>query len=251
MRRVNWSQAVAEVVLLLGGAALALGVDSCQGAAEDAAVEHAYLTSLRRDFEEASATLEQREALVAEQLEHNQAFLEILAGPVGAVGVDSLSLLVRPAFVMRLSQPEIVTYRDLVSSGNLGVLTSELLRASLVRYDLSLNEVEAITAVSMDQWASLQSSYFIANLNTTTVYGRESLSAVTAADSSWVLAHTPIVAHISTDPGAFWSREFVNLLAIRNLTLSDEIRLVRVSLELAREISRQLEDLLDARSKGR
>jgi len=52
MKRVNWPQAFAEIGLLVIGGVLALGGDAWMDARRDLETEHAYLLSLRDDFEE-------------------------------------------------------------------------------------------------------------------------------------------------------------------------------------------------------
>ena len=50
IRKINWAQAVAEVLLLLAGASIALAVDGWNDRRLDRSAEHAYLLALQSDF---------------------------------------------------------------------------------------------------------------------------------------------------------------------------------------------------------
>lgn len=57
MKRIDWGQAFAEVILLLVGIGLALVVDWWADRARDRAAEQEHLAALRADFEVADSTL--------------------------------------------------------------------------------------------------------------------------------------------------------------------------------------------------
>lgn len=221
MRKVNWSQAIAEVGLLLLGAGIALGVDSWRDRANELAAEQRYLTSLRTDFETTDSVFRFNLAAYEDQLRHNAAFLEILAGPVGSVAPDSLARLVRKSFLWGGFTPVLATYRDMTNSGDLRLLRNDELRLALAQFESVIEETESLNRLALDQWNTSVTPYYIGHFNVTDLYGSE--SRFQWGQMEVEPYRMPLVDRIQVDPNSYWSREFVNLIAVRNISLGDAI----------------------------
>lgn len=233
MKHINWGQAVAEVALLLLGIGLALIVDQWRDRAEERAIEHGYLTALRSDFEAADSVLEVRLSAIQEQLDHNEALLETLAGPVGGVSGDSIAGLLRKAFVDISVRVTVPSYQDLVNSGELRLLRNEGLRRALSEFDQFNRSADGFSERAAEQWNGPVTDFFARELNATMIYGRDS-------EVTWrhpgmptfpAYAKTPLVSRPSVSPEAYWSIELVNRVAIKNVTLEDAATHVLFSLE--------------------
>ncbi|KPJ83897.1 MAG: hypothetical protein AMS19_02760 [Gemmatimonas sp. SG8_23] len=211
MNRVNWSQAVAEVLLLAIGIGLALLADSWWQQRQERVEEQSYLTALHADFsatrDELARTLEDSRGT----RDHVVAFLELLSGDEGSVPVDSLERMVEPSFWWWDVEPVLATYQDMVNSGDLRLIQNGELRVEMAAFLSFLETIENLNDASLLEWKDLQAPFMIDRLVVTSTY------------SDYGERDFPKSRH-RTDPSAFWDGELENILAIKLINLEDQIR---------------------------
>jgi hypothetical protein len=155
MKRVNWPQAFAEIGLLVIGGVLALGGDAWMDTRRDLETEHAYLLSLRDDFEETreltTKYLDENRRSLAICLE----LLGVLSGPPDAMSAEGVSRLIEDAFWVYTLEPVRATYQDMVSSGDLNLLRSTELRVELAQADEDLQRLDTFGDLQWGQWLQL------------------------------------------------------------------------------------------------
>ncbi|MDA0329599.1 MAG: hypothetical protein O2958_11390, partial [Gemmatimonadetes bacterium] len=230
MTRINWGQALAEVLLLLLGIGLALVVDQRRDRAQERATERAHLVALKVDFETADSALSVRLDAIREQLSHNEALLETLAGPVGSVPGDSIAALLRKAFADVQVGVTIPSYEDLMTSGELGLLRSEQLRRALAEFHTNNEAADGFSQKAAEQWAGPVTDFFAKELNVTAIYGPHS-------EVRWMnpgmpvfpgYANNPHVARVAVPDEAYWNPVLVNRIAVKNITLDDTSQHLRL-----------------------
>jgi len=208
MKSINWGQAFAEVLLLLLGIAAALVVDQWRDGSEARATEQAHLAALRTDFVAADEFLRVRLGALEEQMRHNEALLRILNQPVGSVSPDSITGMIRKAFVDITFRSELPSYTDLVNSGDLGLIQSDDLRRALAEFEVAHVEASDFARKASEQWAGPVTEFFIQHLNATEIYGVESPVSWDAPGIPDFPAYsrTPVVTRVEADEDALWSR---------------------------------------------
>ena len=211
MNRVNWHQAFAEVSLLALGVGLALLADGWWEGRQERAEEAQYLTSLRSDFAASQRAFSETLARNRETRDHNLMLLELLAGDVGSVSVDSLSVLIPAAFWWTGVDPVLATYEDMVNSGDLRLIRSDSLRIEMAAFVRFIETVESLNDAALLEWKDLQAPFMVDHLAVTGAYG--SYGERTFPDGR----HSP-------DEEALWGRALENIIAIKVINLEDLIR---------------------------
>lgn len=242
--RIPWARVLAEGVIIVTSILLAFGIEAWWDARSERADERAYLTALRSDFQ---ATKSQFEIVIESYdyiAEHNKRFLRLLDQPVGSVPVDSLESLLRTAFTYNTFTPVLATYTDMVNSGALDVLRSDSLRATMARFEASLEWVRSTAAYADDHWTTEIGPFLTRHVDLTKAFGSEARADI----GTTVLPPVdlgPQVARVESDAQALWSREFINLLAMKTSNQDDLVRWGRNSLayveETLRLVDRELE----------
>lgn len=247
--RINWWQALAEVLLLLIGIGAALAVDSWREEASDRAAEQAHLRALKADFEATDSLVRFTIAGLDDQLIHNERLLEILAEGPSAISTDTLASMLRKAFIGWRFDAEMSAYDDLTNSGELTLIRSGALRRSLARFENAIASANYSEALAGDQWSASVTQFFIEELNATAIYGRDS-------GVQWGSIYlppydrTPLVLLQTVEPSAVWSQELANHVAVRNVTLDDSIRLGQASLNVIGEVLLLIDQALEPGTDG-
>lgn len=242
--RVNWRQAVAEVALILVAAAVALGVDSWVDGRQNASAERRYLIGLRSDFVSTDSAFRANVRATAEQQEHIRRFIDVLRAPPRSVASDSLGRMVRKAFLWLDFVPVLATYRDLVGSGELSLLRSDSLRVALAEFESYVESIRPYNAAALEQWNLQVTPYYIENFDVTELYGSSAPLHIGDLVAPAYDLGAP-VDRVRSSEDAYWSREFLNLLAIRAVSLGDAIALVEPAIDRAGTILRLIDKSLE------
>ena len=238
--------AIGEIVLIVVGILIALELSEWKAARADLLTEREHLVSLRKDFEETQTIIQTNLTASVEQLRHIKTFLQLLEGEPGSVPVERLVGMVRKSFLGGPIKPILGTYNDLVNSGDIGLLRSEELRLLLAKFEPSWEQQRVTTEMMSEQWSNLVMPFYMENLNVTAMYGLG--SAIQFEDNEKELPGVdlgPPVTRIEPEESAFWSREFMNLLAIRALSLGDTIWFLEPALKRVKEILELIDDSLE------
>jgi hypothetical protein len=211
MKRVNWPQAVAEVLLLAIGVGLALLADNWWQERQERVEEQAYLVELHADFTATRNELARTLGEARGTRDHVISFLEILSGDPGSVSVDSLVKMVEPSFWWWGIDPVLATYQDMVNSGDLRLIQNGELRVAMAGFLSFLETIENLNDASLLEWKDLQAPFMIDRLVVTSTY------------EGYGERDFPESRH-EADPSAFWDGELENILAIKLINLEDQIR---------------------------
>lgn len=231
MKNINWGQAFAEVLLLLLGIGVALLADQWRDRSQERSAEQEHLVALRADFHAADSVIRVRLGAVEEQLDHNEALLNTLARPVDDMPGDSVARLLRKAFIDVPFGVATAAYTDLLNAGNLGLLKSEPLRRALAEFATANVQAAAYAEKASAQWAGPVTEFFVRTFNVTLIYGNESVVTWDTPNlDSPVYRQTPVVSRFVADEAALWSRELVNRIAVKNVTLDDAAFSARAAL---------------------
>lgn len=219
IHKVNWSQATVEVLLLLAGAGVALGLDACNDERLERRAEAEYLVFLKSDIEQTRDNFQWAVDGNAALVEDNLGLLRLLSGPPGSVPLDSISRRHARNFWIYEFDPILGTYYDLLNSGKLELLRSDSLRYALTQFESELDRLEIETDQTMLQWWDLVAPFF-----------SDRVSFSEFMDLEYRGADFP-QSRFPLDPTAYWSQEFENVLtftvvARQQLARSGEARLV-------------------------
>lgn len=227
--RINWGQAAAEVILLILGVALALGVDALVDARAARNQEQAYLRALAADFGETAESVARTIQRTGEVRDTVLALLGAISdGSVLRMPPDELNDLVSGSFWYHSVQPNLSTYQDLLSSGDLDLIRSPELRIAMSAVVEALEQAEEHVAELAGRWATLEEPYLVAHFVIADAY--QGYRGVEYPDLPF-----------ETEPAAIRSREFSNILAGRVILIQD---VIRNSEEVLRRLSR-VEELID------
>ena len=239
--------AIGEILLVVIGILIALQVNNWNEGRKLQNEERQYLTALRSDFESAESSFQWMLGAVQEQLDHNEEFLNMIAEPAGSVPADSLTGMIRKAFIDVPFNVQVTAYTDLLNSGKLAVLQSEELRRTLSEFEAANSLANGYAERAADQWANQVTEFFINRLNLSKIYGRES-------DVQWNYPgipttegydKTPEISRFSSDEEALWGRELANRVTIKNVLLEDSAVFAREVLQLIEEILALIDESLE------
>ena len=238
--------AIGEVVLIVVGILIALKISNWNEGRADLIREQEHLRGLKTDFLATEARLQREIKFTAEQLRHVRAFIQLLQGEPGSVPSDQLAGMVRKSFFAGKFKPILATYTDIVNSGDLSLLRSEELRSKLAVFDAYWLKVETTLDYAVQQWSSQVTPYYIKHFNVTDMYGAH--ATVRMEDVDMVLPGYemgPPIERIQPNEDAFWSREFLNLLAIRALSLGDTLQDLQPAITQTQGILTLIDESLD------
>lgn len=230
VRRINWAQAFAEVLLLALGVALALAADAWNDARLERREEASYLEALRNDFLATRENLQATLDFTTEVRDNNLAFIEALSSPRGSIPDDSLAVFTELAFTVEFYEPVLGTYRDMVNSGKLELLRDDSLRLELAQFEIEFEGVQLVVEESWNQWNDLQVPYMVDNLDVRHVHGGAYRG----------VSFPPYGRAPRTD--AYWSEEFINVLAISVISKIDMIESGKDLIERAETILRMIDE---------
>lgn len=128
-------RAAVELLLIVAGILLALGIDGWVQAREDRASEAVYLELLVRDLDATIAEFDSYITFTRAQTAQASEAYRALQAPVESLDPEVTAALVAPLVgrqTVRLIQP---TYTDLLSTGNLRLIRNRTLRDDLVRFN--------------------------------------------------------------------------------------------------------------------
>jgi hypothetical protein len=238
--------AIGEIALVVIGILIALQVNNWNEEQSRLEEEKGHLLALQKDFISAEATFTIMLGAVEEQLTHNEQLLTFLSGAPGNIPGDSITGMLRKAFIDVPFGVQVTSYSDLVNSGKFSILRSEKLRRALSEFETANTLVDNYAEKAARQWAGQVTEFFIKNLDVSAIYGRNS-------DVSWDnpgiplstgYPNTPPNLRFDSDTEALWGRELANRLAIKNVLLEDSAVSARDALRLIQYIYPLIEESL-------
>lgn len=147
----SWLAVAIEFVIVILGVVIGFQVTGWNAARQDARLEHAYLERLADELDEVRDSLEDTSGDLDDARDRAERFLVALeAGDTDTMQADAIGLVV----ITRVSQVQVQTaaMHELISSGRLGLIRNEELRAALA----SLPLVEADSHSVFDQLKAQQ-----------------------------------------------------------------------------------------------
>ena len=229
IQKVNWAQASVEVLLLLGGASLALGLDAWHDERLERRAEGEYLLSLTRDFHETRDNFQWAIDGNARVRDDNLALLDLVSGPPGSVPLDSLTRMSVRNFWVYEFEPVLGTYYDLLNSGNLDILQDDSLRYALTRFESQLFRIEMEADVAKDFWSQSLVPFLL-----------RQTSASEFMERSYLGAELP-ASRFPLDEATFWSRDYANLLTMTVVSRQQLVLMGENQLEEAETVLRFLQ----------
>jgi len=129
---VPWARILVEGMVIVGSILLALAVDEWWEGRELRQAERAILVRLADEFELNAAQLDEKGEEHEAVLTCGEALLEVTGPPQrGGIPLDSLSTLYWSFFKTPTYDPEDGVLNSLITSGELGIITSDRLRTAL------------------------------------------------------------------------------------------------------------------------
>jgi len=162
-RFLNWRTAIAELLIVIFGVLIALSVDSWWEERSDRLEEAEHLAALMIETEqnlvELYTSLERLELLSGSTRE----LINIVEGARDVPPNDVLIELTWLAFSMAQFNPQLTAYENLLSSGNVRLITNDALRMELARFK---SQVEGLKLLDMqvDQWNLIIQPWVVENL---------------------------------------------------------------------------------------
>ncbi|MBT8396480.1 MAG: hypothetical protein HKO65_05335 [Gemmatimonadetes bacterium] len=231
--RVNWTQAFAEVALLVVGIGLALAADAWNEYRLDRVAEAEYLTALKGDFEQTRANFRRTNANNTGYRNHSLAMLNLLAEPPLTVPSDSLKKHAYTSFLISPFRPVLGTYFDMVNSGKMELLQSDSLRSALAQFETSLRWLDDNYREGFDQWNQIQAPFLVRNANARSFIGEEYAGIVSDLELP--------PSRFDADSDVFWTRELANIYVITALSREGVVDTGETAIRQIDEILRLIE----------
>jgi hypothetical protein len=136
------ARALGELVVIVVGILLALGMDQWWSDRVDARTQHAYLTALHEDV---ATTINHLDGLIREFSALRDAASELSKQPPEGTTLSNaqlIELMGAGLFEIESFENGLSTHRDLKSTGRLGLITNAEIRRSLARVDQTLEEID-------------------------------------------------------------------------------------------------------------
>jgi len=127
----HWSY-LADFVVIVAGIVVALSLDAWWQDKQDRKLEHEYMIRLHRDFQESKNNLENGAALMRNCRDDAIQLLQVIHGE-RKFNNDSVKEWLYRSLYIRTFRMVDGTYKSLIQSGKLGLITNETLNSNLAR----------------------------------------------------------------------------------------------------------------------
>lgn len=137
---LDFKYLLTELLLIVAGILIALAVDSWWQQRQDRETERSYLSALQSELEVNRAEFEGHlQQLDADIASTNRALQLFRTYPAGAPPIDSLHAALRPLITIRTIAPSRAALDDILQSGGLQYITSDILRRAIANYEQQLD----------------------------------------------------------------------------------------------------------------
>lgn len=232
IKKVRWAQAAAEVLLLLVGASIALGLDAWHQERQDRRAEKIYLAALRDDFRQTHANFTTAIEGAERVRDWNLELLRRLQLPQGAVLPDSLRKPNFRSFWVYEFEPVLGTYHDMMQSGRLELLRNDSLRVALIQFESGYQRLERNYNMVFQELNAYVAAFMIYNLDLLDFIGGEYFDVPFPRPSR------------RRATGAYDSLEYSNVLALSATRRQDLVRDGRAQLKQVESVLRLIEQAL-------
>jgi len=208
--KINWRQALAEVLLLLAGIGLALAADDWFQQRQDREEENQYLVSLLDDFNDTKERIEEALMQTARRRDRSIAFIQALKGQMDSLSDEDLLSFIQDAFFYFGPTAVLATYHDMVNSGDLRLIQDETLRRRLAQFDSDWTDYQRVLDEAFGQWNLMQAPYLVEHTNVSAIYLQE-------------YRGVPLIEGGIIHRDGLWTRDFENLLGMAIISRQDMI----------------------------
>jgi len=236
LRQMRWAQVLIELVLLVLGILIALAVDDWMQDRRDARMERDYLQLLVRDLERDDEIL--KEFISFEELQTNDGIeayraLRKTVAPADREAVAARLSRLTSRRTLRLVR---ATYTDLVSTGNLRLISNPVLRDRVVKYYEETDRRIAIVDRNNQFFVDQSYAAYLSNTGLVAPRPTNNLPASNAAMGEFA-ARLGVPVTEGSDPlwrlstkapeyevlvGKVWQRTSVSFQAIKNVEVAAE-----------------------------
>ena len=133
-RLTNWRTALGELVIVVIGVIIALGVDSWWSDLQDATAERGHLVALSSEFSTNQETLESNIATLQRIKGSARELLLIAEGEESLPPPDSMVVLTWSAFSFPPYEPVVTAYQNLVNTGDIQLIQDDSLKQDLALF---------------------------------------------------------------------------------------------------------------------
>ena len=198
-QKINWPQAIAEVVLIVTGILVALAVNGWWGDRLERQAETSYLEALNSDFqknrESLAAAIEEQENVINEG---DQVLRLIKAGLNEETSGEFYSKVGNKLYFFPSWTPITGTYDDLVNSGRLLYIQNSQLRIEMSGFQRSLERIRQMERLQTETFYARQSPFLVENQDVNY--------------HTWSESYKPPVSPYSVDIGSFATLKYWNLV---------------------------------------
>ena len=198
-QRINWHQALAEVLLIIAGILIALAAQNWWEERVEREAEISYLEALRSDFEANRESLEASIRTQQNLVNEGDELLNLMkAGLDDRSSEEFFSKLGNKLYFFNNWTPVTGTYDDLISSGRLLYITNMQLRRELSEFIKSLDKLGQMERLQTETFYARQSP-FLSEYQDTNYY-------------TWSEVYKPPISPFPVDTAPFATLKFWNLV---------------------------------------
>jgi hypothetical protein len=156
LRRQDWFALLLDLLIVAVGIYLGLQVDAWNSARQDRATERVYLERLLADMEESVAV----QLVTIQDIEVSVTSMDYILDHLSAGSIDDIDDEIATAGInyfgyVALPATNVVTLRELQSTGSISLIRDLSVRESIGRVELSLAEAEFSAATNLSMMSSI------------------------------------------------------------------------------------------------
>ncbi|MDJ0652986.1 MAG: hypothetical protein QNJ40_02450 [Xanthomonadales bacterium] len=236
-RDIPWKRITAEGGAIVVSILLAFWIDAWWDERQERQEEQQYLVALKTDFDQTRLILKRSIDSHRDSSEKVRELRQIVKGPKDSHSDSELAGYLGAVFSMDYPTVLMGTYRDMVNSGDLRLITDDQLRVKLVQFEGEWEAYRENTIEEVwDQWNTIMVPYLIPRID-----------IVGAFPDGYRGFDVPGGVH-PIDRDQLWSLEFQNILAVAMIGDLDVVLQGQEVLEIVSEILALLEQEIQGES---
>lgn len=163
---LDYKYFITELLLIVAGILIALAADSWWQSRQDRQTEQAYLSALKAELEENRVEFENHLQTLNDDVATTHEALNLFKTyPDGNIPVDSLRRHLRPLLTIETIAPSRAALDDIINSGGLQYITSDILRRGIANYEQQFKHNVEMQRSAARLWDGTLSVFTLDNMN--------------------------------------------------------------------------------------
>jgi hypothetical protein len=240
LTRINFRQALVEVLLIAFGVIAALGVQSWWEGEQDRKAELGYLNDLQNDFLVSSDNFQQNIDSISEVFGHVDAIFVMIRDPELREFPETFSQTLGRAYFVYDTSPITATYEGMINAGDLSLIRNESLKKVMAQFMTELEHLKFYEEMVINSYWEVQAPFINRHL-VTTEFGWFGPGTDTEPEVTEIVG-SEHDSPFEINDEAIRSQEFWNLMFSWKSVYSDLLTRIIIARKLCHEILAMLDE---------